>query len=59
MCSRLGEDLEAWNLKMDIVPSNDSEEKVEEKLRETQEPRDSVYGTSICTAVFLEGRGNS
>lgn len=52
MCSRLG-DLEAWNLKMDIVPSNDSEEKVEEKLR------DSVYGTSMCTVVVLEGRGNS
>ena len=44
---------------MDIVPSNDREEKVEEKLKETQEPRDSVCGTSMCTAIFLEGRGNS
>ena len=58
MCSRLG-DLESWNLKMDIMPSNDSEEKVEEKLREPPEPRDSVYGTSMCTVVVLEGRGNS
>ena len=44
---------------MDIMPSNDSEEKVEEKLREPPEPRDSVYGTSMCTVVVLEGRGNS
>lgn len=28
--------------------SNDSEEKVEEKLREPPELRDSVYGTSIA-----------